>query len=109
MTLRDDLCRAIYPWVERPKEQSLRHLLAAKRSVTPVEGNNDFRKILAAGLFTIWAVLTLAQGFGLGSISPVWYGVMTAVIYTIIGIQWGFELENMPLAVDVSRTDEDDE
>lgn len=108
MTLRRDLAHAVYPWVERPREQVLRHALAAKRSVTPVDGNNDFRKVLAAGLFMIWGVLTLAQGFGFGSISSVWYGVMTAVIYTIIGIQWGFELQNMPIVVDVSRTDDDE-
>jgi len=109
MTLRDEMHEAVVPWVAEPRAQCERHVTAAIRSITPVEGNNDFRKVLAAGLFAVWSVVTLAQAFGVGSVSGVWYGIMTAVIYTIIGIQWGFELNNMPIAVDVTRDEDTDE
>lgn len=82
-------------------------MVACGRSFVPVEGNNDFRKVLGTGLFVVWSTITLAQVFDYGSLEPVWYGLMTAIIYTIIGIQWGFELDNLPIATDINQTDDD--
>ena len=109
MDLRDDFYRAVDPWLERPRQQLRRHVRACGRSFVPVEGNNDFRKLLGLGLFLLWATLTLAQAFGYGSISTTWYGLMTAIVYTIIGIQWGFELNNLPITMDANRTDGGDD
>jgi len=108
MQLREDTRRAVVPWVHDPVHQLKRHAVACGRSFVPRSGNNDFRKLLGLGLFLVWATITLAQAFDYGEINTVWYGVMSAVIYTIIGIQWGFELENLPIAPSIRTTDSED-
>jgi len=105
MSLRDDAGQLLAPWRYRPRLMVVLHATACYRVFIPVPGNNDLRKRLASLLMLTWTVVTLGIAFNVASLGIIQYGAMTAVIYTIIGIQWGFELNNMPIAVDVTRSD----
>jgi len=52
---------------------------------------------MAGGLFTVCAILTLGTFFNVGSLGTISYGLITAVVFAIIGIQWGFEFDNLPV------------
>jgi len=54
---------------------------------------------MAAGLFLVWSVITLGEAFGYTQLDTISYGIMSAAVYTIIGIQWGFEFDNLPITV----------
>lgn len=111
MDLRRDARRLAAPWRDHPYRQAKKHLRACGRSLVPTQENNDFRKVLGTGLFGVWVVVTLTRLYGYGGIGEMWYALMTAIVYTIIGIQWGFELDNLPIEADINRggTDNDNE
>jgi len=83
------------------------HATACYRVFVPVSGNNDLRKRLASLLMLTWTVVTLGIAFNVASLGIIQYGAMTAVIYTIIGIQWGFEVDGLaPISIEVHNDDE---
>jgi hypothetical protein len=106
MTLKDDLTEIVAPWRNQPKRHVKNHAWACKRVFIPYPSNNNLRKYMAGGLFTIWGVLTLGTFFGYGSIGTISYGLITATVFSIIGIQWGFEFDNLPITYDNSDDSE---
>lgn len=109
MDLRRDAHRLVAPWRNQPCRQARKHLRACGRSLVPTQQNNDFRKLLGTGLFAVWCIVTLTRLYGYGGIGEAWYALMTAIVYTIIGIQWGFELDNLPIEADIDRGDTDND
>jgi hypothetical protein len=108
MDLRTDARRLAAPWRDHPRRQAHRHARACIRALVPTDENNDFRKLLGLGLFLLWCIVTLVRLTGNGGIGEAWYALMTAVVYTIIGIQWGFELDNLPIQANIRTDDQND-
>jgi len=104
MDLPRDARRLVAPWRDHPCRQARRHLRACGLALVPTQENNDFRKLLGTGLFLVWCIVTLSRLYSVGNIGETWYALMTAIVYTIIGIQWGFELDNLPIQTDIKQT-----
>lgn len=108
MSYRTDLDDLVAPWRDHPRAQLRRHGRACYRTFRPVDGNNDLRKWMALGLFLVWATITLGEAFEVTTLGTIPYGTMSAVVYSIIGVQWGFELDQLPVSIDNSSDNEDD-
>lgn len=104
MPLKEDYDEIVAPWKTNPRQHIHRHAVACKRVFIPYATNNDLRKYMASGLFLIWGVITLGESFGYTELDTISYGVMSAAVYAIIGIQWGFEFDNLP----ITYTDEEE-
>jgi hypothetical protein len=105
MTLHDDFTEIVAPWRNQPLTHIKNHAIACKRVFIPYPSNNNLRKYMAAGLFFLWSVITLGEAFGVTELDTISYGVMSAAVYAIIGIQWGFEFDNLP----ITYTNDDDD
>jgi len=107
MSLRDD-CRALArPFRDDPRRRASAEIAAFKRCFHPVPDNNDARKYLSSILVLTWAVVTV--GFASGAWAEpgvIYYGPLTALVWTLIGRMWGIEIESIG-PVTVQHTDDD--
>lgn len=108
MTLKQDTRDALLPWVNHPVAMARLHWVALQRCFIRVDGNNDFRKLTTSTLMVTWVIVTLGQAFGFSDLSSIVFGVMSAVVFSILGIQWGFEIRRLG-PVEISHTHQDDE
>lgn len=107
MTLKQDTRDALSPWVNHPVAMTRLHWVTLKRCFIRVDGNNDFRKLTTSTLMLVWVIVTLGQAFGFSNLSSVVFGVMSAVVFAILGIQWGFEIQRFgPVEINHSQDDE---
>ena len=110
MTLLDDARSVFRPWKHAPKLMIALYTAAAYRVFVPHPGNNDFRKITASGLMGTWIIITLGIAFNAATLGTIQYGALTAIVYTIIGIQWGFEIDSLsPIEISVTDHSQDDD
>jgi hypothetical protein len=92
MSLVDDARSVLRPWREAPARQASIAARCYVRALVPTAENNNFRKVTTTLLFATWAAVTLGDAYGVASIDTVQYGVLSAVVFSIIGEQWGIEL-----------------
>lgn len=110
MTLLDDARSVFRPWKYAPKLMLALYTTAGYRVFVPHPGNNDFRKLTASGLMATWMTITLGIAFNMATLGTIQYGALTAVVYTIIGIQWGFEIDSLsPIEISVTDHSQDDD
>ena len=110
MTMRDDAADLSLPWRQHPRAMCRLYTVALTRVFRPLPDNNNVRKYMATGLFTVWAAITLGIAYGSANLGPIQYGAMTAVVYTILGVQWGFEITAIgPIEISTTgdETDQD--
>lgn len=110
MTLLDDARAVFRPWTHAPKLMLALYTAACYRVFVPHPGNNDFRKLTASGLMVTWMVITLGIAYDAATLGAIQYGALTAIVYTIIGIQWGFEIDSLsPIEISVTDHSQDDD
>jgi hypothetical protein len=103
--LREDAKVLLVPWLSHPRAMCYLHAVALKRTFVPYDGNNNFRKVTASVLVFVWGTITLGIAFGVAQLGVIMYGAMTAVVYTIIGVQWGFEIVGIAPKIEIDYRD----
>lgn len=72
------------------------------------DGNNHIRKALTLMLVTVWGIVTIGLTFeGIQTVEPPFYGILTAIVFLIVGRMWDIEVENFTNAT--IRTEDGDE
>jgi hypothetical protein len=108
--LIDDCRRAARPWVESPRRRLRLELVAITLTLIPHGNNNNFRKVTLLVLMGVWVAISLG---GPSRVDEATYLTLTALIFTIIGRQWGLEVSriapNIKLSEAENSTDEDDD
>lgn len=57
--------------------------------------NSHLRKATTIMLFVVWSIVTVGITFdALMTVKPPHYGVLSAIVFAIIGRMWGIEVEN---------------
>lgn len=105
MSLRDDAERATRAWRANPRDRLHAELLALGRCFVPHADNNNFRKIMLMILTGTWVAVTL----GLRTtpdFSTLLYLVLTALVFTIVGRQWGLEVNGIVPQVEIGRAND---
>lgn len=105
-SLRDDAVAMLSPWVSDPRMMCWLHLVALGRTFVPRDGNNDFRKLTASVLMLVWSTISIGIAFDYATLGIIQYGAMTAVVYTIIGVQWGFQIVGVAPGIEINYRDD---
>lgn len=77
----------------------------------PHAENSAGRKLITLVFVIAWAIVTLGLAFErIEVVAPPYYGVLTAIVFLIIGRQWDIEVERLlPTAGQLTTDDEDDD
>jgi len=72
-----------------------RQCLAGVLVFVPHSDNNNVKKILTVGLFTVWSVLTIGEAAAYLTLQPLPYGMVSALVFSIIAKQHDIELDRI--------------
>lgn len=61
----------------------------------PHEKNNNVKKVLTVGFFSVWATLTVGEAAGVFELQTLSYGVISALVFSIIAKQHDIELDRL--------------
>jgi len=61
----------------------------------PHKNNNNVKKVLTVGFFTVWAALTVGEAAGVFELQTLSYGLMSALVFSIIAKQHDIELDRL--------------
>lgn len=103
----DDCRAAIRPWIQNPRRRLKLELVALRKAIIPHGQNNNFRKLTLLLLVGAWTIITLG-GPVADQFSGMTYTTLTALVFMIIGRQWGLEVGGLAPSIDISTTDSDD-
>ena len=60
------------------------------------QAREESRRIIAVLLLLLWGTVTLMLTIeSVDAVEPPFYGVLTAIIFLIVGRMWGIEMENI--------------
>lgn len=104
--MKNDFLVVVTPWLRDPITQLKRETVALSRCFFIHSTNNNFRKLTLLVLLGVWVAVSL--GIRTGSFfGTIPYTILTALVFTIIGRQWGLEISG--ITPQISITDGGDE
>lgn len=106
--MKQDFLIFIRPWLHNPRRRLSRETHALARCFLFHDGNNNFRKLTLLILLGVWGAITL--GFqSTDAFGVILYNVLTALLFTIIGRQWGLEIRGLTPNISITQRDDDDD